>query len=118
MRKAGRPIFFLRAKKLAVAIFIGVTTATLGTLLHNSYSPVGLVITFVGSFYAFKYFGKQVPGKFLHLIAISAWLLVALKAASFGVSQEVLIEGNINGFVFLLGGIFINFFGLSRAKRG
>ena len=100
-----------------LAIFAGTLFGIIGILFHNSYSPLGLIIALAEGGIGFFYFGKQIPGKIIHLLLFLSWLTIVYKSASFGVSQEVLIEGNLNGFIFLLGGMFINFLGLLLAKR-
>ena len=100
-----------------LAIFTGISLGLIGILFHNSYSPLGLIIALFEGGIGFFYFGKQIPGKIIHLLLFLSWLTIVYKSASFGVSQEVLIEGNLNGFIFLLGGMFINFLGLLLAKR-
>ena len=99
------------------AIFAGVSLGIIGILFHNSYSPLGLIIALAEGGIGFFYFGKQIPGKIIHLLFFFSWLTIVYRSANFGISQEVLIEGNLNGFIFLLGGMFINFLGLLLAKR-
>jgi hypothetical protein len=99
------------------AILTGIVLGIVGILFHNSYSPFGLMIALLESGIGFFIFGRRIPGRFVHLLLFFSWLAVVYKSASFGVSQEILIEGNINGFIFLLGGMIANFFALAIAKR-
>jgi hypothetical protein len=99
------------------ALLIGLILGVIGILFHNSYSPFGLLISLLESGIGFFIFGRRVKGRAVHLILFFSWLTIVYKSASFGVSQEILIEGNINGFVYLLGGMIINFLGLFLAKR-
>ena len=110
-------LFISRFFSLLRAIIVGVFLALIGILFHNSFSPVGLIIALLESGFGFYYFAKYYPGRLIHVIAFFSWLTFVYKAASFGVSNEILIEGNINGFIFLLGGMAVNFFGLIKAKR-
>ena len=99
------------------AIFAGAFLGVIGVLFHNSYSPLGLVIALFEGGIGFYYFAKYYPGRVIHFIAFISWLSIVFQAATFGVSNEILIEGNANGFIFFLGGMFSNFLGLIVAKR-
>jgi hypothetical protein len=122
MTKAGRLISLhssvaqsirLYANAVAIGLFLGV----IGTLLHNSISPIGLIIALSESAYGIYYFSKRTHSKFLELTCLAAWLLVIYNAGNLGVSQELLIEGNQNGTIFLFGGLALNFFALIRAAK-
>lgn len=106
-----------RALNILRAIFVGSFLAIIGVLFHNSFIPLGLIIALLESGIGFYYFAKYYKGRLVHLIAFFAWIFMVYRAASFGVSQEILIEGNLSGFIFFLGGMFGNFIGLVVAKR-
>ena len=99
------------------ALFVGTFLGFIGVLFHNSFSPLGLVIALFEGGLGFYYFARFYPGKFIHFAAFFAWVAIVYRAATFGISNEILIEGNISGFIFLLGGMFFNFLGLIFAKR-
>jgi hypothetical protein len=99
------------------ALLTGLILGVVGILFHNSFSPFGLMIALIEGGVGFYIFGRRVKGRLVHLILFFSWLAIVYKSASFGVSQEILIEGNINGFVFLLGGMLANFFALALTKR-
>ena len=110
-------ITWKRIANLFQGIALGVCLGAIGILFHNSYSPYGLLIALLESGMGFYYFGRELRGTFIRIISYIAWLAIVYKAANFGVSQEILIQGNRNGFVFLIGGMAINFFALIRAKN-
>lgn len=101
------------ARAIAVGLFLGV----IGTLLHNSFSPFGLILALIESAYGFYYFAKRTYSKSLELTSLAAWLAVIYNAGNLGVSQELLIEGNRNGTIFLFGGLALNFLALIRAAK-
>ena len=110
-------VTFSRIAKVLRALFVGTFLGFIGVFFHNSFSPLGLVIALFESGLGFYYFAKFYPGKFIHFAAFFAWMAIVYRAATFGVSNEILVEGNINGFIFLLGGMFFNLLGLIFAKR-
>jgi hypothetical protein len=122
MSEVGRSIYLpnlliTRVANAFRAILVGIFLAIIGILFHNSFSPIGLIIALLEGGVGFYYFARYFPGRLTHLLAFLSWLSFVYKAASFGVSNEILIEGNRNGFIFLIGGMAANFFGLIRAKR-
>jgi hypothetical protein len=50
------------------------------------------------------------------LIAAIAWLAVALRAGTYGVSNEILIISNLNGNIFLLGGLLVAFIAVIKKR--
>jgi Family of unknown function (DUF6113) len=106
-----------RLLNLLRAILVGLFLGTIGILFHNSFSPVGLIVALLEGGIGFYFFAKYYPGRFTNLLAVFSWLVVVYRAASFGVSNEILIEGNTSGFIFLLGGLAINFIGLIRGRK-
>ena len=110
-------VTFSRIAKVLRALFVGTFLGFIGVFFHNSFSPLGLVIAIFEGGLGFYYFAKFYPGKFMHFAAFFAWVAIVYRAATFGISNEILVEGNINGFIFLLGGMFFNFLGLIFAKR-
>jgi len=106
-----------RLRSFASAVAVGLFLGAIGTLLHNSFSPIGVIIALIESAYGIYYFAKRTHSKFLELTSLAAWLLVIYNAGNLGVSQELLIEGNQNGTIFLFGGLALNFFALIRAAK-
>mgnify|MGYP003343811691 CR=1 FL=1 len=98
-------------------IALGFCLGAIGILFHNSYSPYGLLIALLEGGMGFYYFGRELRGTFIRTISYVAWLSIVYIAGNFGVSQEILIQGNRNGFIFLIGGMAINFFALIRLRN-
>lgn len=87
------------------ALIYGAVIGLIGILLHNSYQPVGILLalltTGIGINFAGNFFGDR---KYKFIAAI-AWLAVALRAGTYGLSNEILIISNLYGNIFLLGGL-------------
>lgn len=110
-------IFVKRLLSVGRAIFVGTLLGVIAVLFHNSYSPFGLIFALLESALGIYYFAKFYPGRALNFVAFASWTTLIYNAGSFGVSDEILIEGNINGFLLLIGGLALNFFALIRVRR-
>ena len=91
------------------ALFFGAIIGFIGVILHSSFAPFGILLalltTAVGINFAGQLFGSQ---KFKVLAAL-AWLAVALRAGTYGASDEILIISNLYGNIYLLGGLLVAF---------
>lgn len=89
------------------ALFFGAVISFIGVVLHNSIQPFGLLLalltTYIGFTFATQLFGSH---KF-KVITVIGWLLITLRAGTYGLSQEILIISNLYGNLFLLGGVSI-----------
>ena len=100
-------IFF---KNVLIALLGGFFLAGLGILIHNSYSPFGLVLALTESAIGVKWIGKLTDSRQYQFLALFSWLYLVYKSGSLGVSQELLISGDRNGLTFFAGGALLNFF--------
>ena len=98
-------IFF---KKVLIAILGGFFLAGLGILIHNSYSPFGLILALTESAIGMSWIRKLTDSRQFQFLALFAWLYLVYKSGSLGVSQELLISGDRNGLVFFAGGAILN----------
>jgi hypothetical protein len=80
------------------ALIFGAVVGLIGVLLHNSYQPVGILLALI------NFVGQLFGARTFKLIAAIAWLAVALRAGTYGLSNEILIISNLYGNIFLLGG--------------
>jgi hypothetical protein len=122
MKKVGRLTFLPsvtlnRVSNLLRAVLVGLFLSAIAILFHNSYSPFGLLIALFESSFGMYYFTKQYPSIYLGLIAFGTWIALVYQAGSFGISQEILVEGNINGFILLIGGLILNLFALIKGRK-
>ncbi|NQW05985.1 MAG: hypothetical protein HQ476_01245 [SAR202 cluster bacterium] len=79
----------------------------IGVILHNAFSPVGIFLALITTLVAINFAGYLFGSRRFKVIAAVAWLLVALRAGTYGQSEEILIISNLNGNLFLLGGLLI-----------
>ena len=89
------------------AIVAGSILAVIGTFLHNAISPIGLLIALATAAIGIWYVGQLLHLRKYKFVAALSWLIVVLIAGSSGSGNEVLIIGNANGEIFLVGGAIL-----------
>ena len=89
------------------AIVAGSILAVIGIFLHNAISPVGLLIALASTAIGISYVGQILHFRMYKFAAALSWLIVVLLAGSSGSGNEVLIIGNTNGDIFLVGGAIL-----------
>jgi membrane protein DedA with SNARE-associated domain len=89
------------------AIVAGSILAVIGIFLHNAISPVGLLIALASAAIGISYVGQILHFRKYKFAAALSWLIVVLLAGSSGSGNEVLIIGNANGDIFLVGGAIL-----------
>lgn len=92
------------------ALLLGALISFVGVVLHNSIHPVGILLALLTTAVGISFTGQLFGARKFKIIAATAWLLVALRAGSYGLSQEILIISNLYGNAFLLGGFLIAIF--------
>jgi len=89
------------------ALFFGALIGILGVILHNSYEPFGIVLALLATAVGINFAGQLFGANRYKLFAALAWLAVALRAGTYGSSNEILIISNLYGNIFLLGGLLV-----------
>lgn len=92
------------------ALFFGAAISFVGVVLHNSFHPFGILLALLTTAIGISFAGQLFGARKFKIIAVIAWLAVALRAGSFGLSHEILIISNLYGNAFLLGGFLIAIF--------
>ncbi len=92
------------------ALLLGALISFVGVVLHNSIHPFGILLALLTTAVGISFAGQLFGARKFKIIAATAWLLVALRAGSYGLSQEILIISNLYGNAFLLGGFLIAIF--------
>ena len=95
--------------KMIYSAALGVMAGIAAVLLHIFYPPVGLVIAILGSATTVWAIGRQVGSRSFKLIASSAWALILWRASTFGVGNELLVQGNSEGSALVLLGLLALF---------
>jgi ABC-type transport system involved in cytochrome c biogenesis permease subunit len=83
-------------------------------MLHNAFQPFGIVIALLTTGVGISFAGQLFGGRSFKVIAALAWLAVALRAGSYGLSHEILIISNSYGNIFLLTGLLVGAFAAIR----
>lgn len=93
--------------KFLLSLFFGAVIALSATLIHQTLPPLGVIIgifaTYIGIWFVGRRFGKR-RYKFFALVA---WLIVIARAGSFGVGNELLIQGDNQGSALLMIGFLV-----------
>ena len=96
------------------SLIFGAFIAVAATLIHQSIPPFGVAIAIISTFTAIWWIGRRYGKKRYKFLALSGWLLVIVRAGTFGAGQELLIQGDNVGSALL----FIGFLaGLLAAFR-
>jgi hypothetical protein len=87
--------------KSLFSLIFGAFIAIAATLIHQSIPPLGLAIAIISTFTAIWWIGRRYGKKRYKFLALFAWLLVIIRAGTFGVGQELLIQGDNAGSALL-----------------
>ena len=117
MKKGWKLISLTSFKNIFVSTLGGLALGVIGVLLHNSFSPIGLLLALVTNVVGLRAIGRYAQSKKWQYLSFLIWILVVYRAGSLGVSQELLIAGDRNGLIFLTGGLVINFLTINRRAK-
>jgi ABC-type transport system involved in cytochrome c biogenesis permease subunit len=98
------------------ALFFGAVIGFIGVVLHNAFQPLGILLALLTTAIGINFAGQLFGAQKYKLIAAIAWLSVALRAGTYGMSSEILIISNLYGNIFLLGGLLVAFIALLRKR--
>ena len=93
--------------KYLLALLGGAATGVIAILLHQSFPPVGVIVSMAFSYLAVKYCGRQFGRRVFKWIAATGWIAVILRGSTFGEGQELLVQGDGVGSTLLLLGTVI-----------
>jgi hypothetical protein len=88
--------------KLIGALSVGVATGVAAIFLHLFAPPVGITLSIIGTFCAIWALGRSYGKRIYKVIGALGWFAIFWKGASLGVGNEVLIQGDNLGNLFLL----------------
>lgn len=100
--------------KFIYSVFIGVATALSATLIHQTLPPFGSIAAIVASYIAIWWVGRYTGKRLYKFLALMSWLAVIAKAGSFGVGNELLIQGDNSGSALLTLGFIAGIFAVAR----
>jgi len=104
MQRDERSISLLKA---IGALIFGAAISFIGVALHNAFQPIGILLALITTAVGISFAGQLFGARKFKIIAAIAWLAVALRAGSYGLSHEILIISNVYGNIFLLVGLLI-----------
>ena len=113
MQKVARQISLLSA---IGALFFGAVIGFIGIILHNSFEPFGILLALLTTGVGINFAGQLFGAQKYKLIASLAWIAVALRAGTYGASDEILIISNLYGNIFLLGGLLVAFIAVVKKR--
>ena len=99
--------------KFLGALFVGVATGVAAVFLHHFAPPFGIAIATVGTFLAIWSVGRSFGKRFYKWIAALSWFAIFARGASFGVGNEILIQGDRLGNIFLLASVIALFIAIA-----
>ena len=93
--------------QILISLFFGMSSGLAATLLHQSVPPLGLILGLTLSFFSIWYVGRYTGKRIYKILAVCAWVLIALRAGTFGVGQELLIQGESLGAALMVLGLMV-----------
>ncbi len=88
--------------KFLFSLLFGAAVAVSSTLIHQTLPPLGVSVGIIATYLGIWYIGRRYGTRRYKFYALIAWLIVIGKAGSFGVGQELLIQGDNPGSALLM----------------
>ena len=88
--------------KFLFSLLFGAAVAVSSTLIHQTLPPLGVSVGIIATYLGIWYIGRRYGKRRYKFYALIAWLIVIGKAGSFGVGQELLIQGDNPGSALLM----------------
>jgi uncharacterized membrane protein (UPF0136 family) len=90
--------------KFVFSLLFGACVAVAATLIHQTIPPFGVIVAIIATYVAIRYIGRRYGKRRYKFYALVGWFAVILRAGSFGVGNELLIQGdNPGSALFTLG---------------
>jgi hypothetical protein len=93
--------------RVFISLTFGAFIAIASTLIHQSIPPLGVAIAITSTFTAIWWLGRYFGKKRYKFLALFAWLVVIIRAGTFGAGQELLIQGDNAGSALLFIGFIV-----------
>lgn len=88
--------------RIFVSFLAGAASAAIAILLHQSLPPFGVAASIALTYCAIWWIGRHYQNRFLKWVGALGWIVVILRGSSFGVGQELLVQGDGVGSALLL----------------
>ena len=93
--------------KFLFSLFFGAVIAVSATLIHQTLPPLGVIVGIFATYIGIWYVGRRYGKRRYKFFALVAWLIVIARAGSFGVGNELLIQGDNQGSALLMIGFLV-----------
>jgi hypothetical protein len=103
--------------KRVLALAFGGAIGLSGTLLHNSYRPVGLVLALLALLLGAHLIREMHLSRMSSWLYVAGWFAVIFRASNIGNGGEILIEANLYGNFLVLGGTALVIFYTLRNRN-
>ena len=91
--------------KLISAFAVGMASGVAAIFLHHFAPPFGISVAIAGTFVAIWAIGRTFGKRIYKLVAAASWIAIFWRGASLGVGNELFIQGDRLGNIFLLGSV-------------
>jgi hypothetical protein len=88
--------------RVVASLLAGALTAAVAILLHQSLPPIGVIASLALTYSAIWGIGHHYQSRLLKWVSAFGWIVVILRGSSFGVGQELLVQGDGVGSTLLL----------------
>jgi hypothetical protein len=88
--------------RIFVSFLAGAASAAIAILLHQSLPPFGVAASIALTYSAIWWIGRNYHNRLLKWVGAFGWIVVILRGSSFGVGQELLVQGDGVGSALLL----------------
>jgi len=95
------------------ALAVGVASGVAAIFLHHFAPPFGIIIAIAGTFTAIWSVGRIYGKRFYKIVAATSWLAIFWRGASLGVGNEIFIQGDRLGNIFLLSSVVALIFAIA-----
>jgi hypothetical protein len=99
--------------KLIYSAALGILAGFAAVLLHIFYPPIGLAIAILGSASTVWAIGRHYGSRTYKLIASIMWGFVIWRASTYGVGNELLVQGNSEGSALVFVGLIALFIAIA-----
>jgi len=90
--------------KLFASLVFGILVGISGTFLHNSYHPLGVVVSLFAVWLGSRLVRNMYQSRSMNLLFALGWFLVIVRGSTLGNGGEILIEANLYGNLLVFGG--------------
>lgn len=91
--------------KSIVSILFGVALGISGVFLHNSYRPIGIIVSLIAIVTGAYLVKEMYRSNFNSWLYLLGWALIVIRGSTVGNGGELLIEANLYGNLFVIGGV-------------